>query len=279
MRKTRRTIVNAYNIPSMADMLEQFLKTLPMRIVWSRPELFPAAAKPTMHRHSFYEWLFIRESGGMMRIHLSPPGVPHPNRRVLFNDQVVMTIQLEKETMLCVFGNASFRAYFDAAAFELAEALRRLLEASWKFRDCGCDEMKLQTLDHFIIERLLDLMRNLPNDVENSSTVKFTALAFIADNLSDPQLSTERIAAASGRSASTLNRLFRKEFGKSLRQYLIDERFRITEEALRENDNSIDEIVSGCGWGSRSYFSAAFRRRHGLPPAAWRRRETEADRD
>ena len=45
---------------------------------------------------------------------------------------------------------------------------------------------------------------------------------------------------------------------------------------LRASDLSLAQIADATGYGSPFAFAAAFRRHHGDPPGAWRRRERAA---
>lgn len=85
-----------------------------------------------------------------------------------------------------------------------------------------------------------------------------------------------QIAWQFGIDRSTLYRRFSAETGVSVKSWLSGEQFRRSEVLLRISDTPIQEVARICGFRDPLYFSKAFRRRHGMPPGAWR--EAQAGR-
>ena len=72
---------------------------------------------------------------------------------------------------------------------------------------------------------------------------------------------------------STLGRLFRTEVGLSPREYWIRRKIRRAQEYLVNTDFSIKEISVQLGYSSQFHFSGEFRKRCGLSPSEFRKKE------
>lgn len=72
---------------------------------------------------------------------------------------------------------------------------------------------------------------------------------------------------------STLGRLFRTELGLSPREYWIRRKIRRAQEYLVNTDFSIKEISVQLGYSSQFHFSGEFRKRCGLSPSEFRKKE------
>ena len=67
-----------------------------------------------------------------------------------------------------------------------------------------------------------------------------------------------------------LSRLFRAQQGCSFSEFLIRLRLEQAAMLLRETDLLVDEIADRCGYQSTTFFTAAFKKRFGHPPARYR---------
>lgn len=98
------------------------------------------------------------------------------------------------------------------------------------------------------------------------------AQMYLQSNYFKPELSIPSVARALGLSTSHLAAVFRNTTGRTLHQTLLDLRLRRANELLLRSSLSIKEIAVLTGWRNQLYFSAAYRRRHGQPPSALRRK-------
>lgn len=80
------------------------------------------------------------------------------------------------------------------------------------------------------------------------------------------------LAAQASVSRSVLDERFRKVLGRSPIRYLTDWRMHLADELLRSTDLSVFAIARRVGYDSEEAFSRAFKRAHGEPPSARRRR-------
>ena len=108
-----------------------------------------------------------------------------------------------------------------------------------------------------------------PAEAERAMAQK--ALAFMLAGLAEP-LFLKDIAASVAMSPPHFARRFRAADGRSPMRALADLRAERAERALLEAGITTLEAGFAAGFQSPSAFTRAFRRRTGLPPAAWRRR-------
>jgi AraC-like DNA-binding protein len=97
------------------------------------------------------------------------------------------------------------------------------------------------------------------------------AAAFIADHLTEPHLSTARIADALAFNADYLGRAFRDAFGETLTDHIHRLRIDRARMLFRSTDRSVERIGAEVGFGDGRYFRRVFKRRVGLTPGQFQR--------
>lgn len=68
-----------------------------------------------------------------------------------------------------------------------------------------------------------------------------------------------------------LNRVFKKETGKSIHQFLLDVRLNAIREKIRNSDLSLSEIAEETGFRSYPHMSGFFKERYGMTPREYRK--------
>jgi AraC-like DNA-binding protein len=91
----------------------------------------------------------------------------------------------------------------------------------------------------------------------------------IWSRLAEP-LSLESLAHDVGYTANYLNDLSRTHTGRSLGNWIADMRMARARVALEHTDLPVADVGAASGYDDPAYFSRAFRRAHGVPPATWR---------
>jgi AraC-like DNA-binding protein len=91
----------------------------------------------------------------------------------------------------------------------------------------------------------------------------------IWSRLAEP-LTLEMLAHDVGYTPNYLNDLSREHTGRPLGGWITDMRMARARVALEHSDLPIAEIGAASGYDDPAYFSRAFRRAHGVPPATWR---------
>ena len=79
------------------------------------------------------------------------------------------------------------------------------------------------------------------------------------------------VARAACASPDHLTRLFRRETGATLHDYLVRLRLAVALDAVLETEVDLTELALDLGFASHSHLTYAFRRRFGVPPGAVRR--------
>jgi AraC-like DNA-binding protein len=97
------------------------------------------------------------------------------------------------------------------------------------------------------------------------------AAGLIADHLTDPELSTARIADALVCNADYLGRAFRVAFAETPTDHIHRLRIDRARMLFRSTDRSIERVAAEVGFSDDRYFRRIFKRRVGLTPGQFRR--------
>ncbi len=97
------------------------------------------------------------------------------------------------------------------------------------------------------------------------------AVTFIEVHLAE-QLTLPMIARAANVSTRGLTRLFKKQTGSSVVQFILRRRTSRACELLRRTERTCAEIAFEVGFGSVQHFNRIFRRLEGVSPRLWRQR-------
>lgn len=83
-------------------------------------------------------------------------------------------------------------------------------------------------------------------------------------------LSLDELAAAAGYTPNYLNDLIRTHTGRPVGKWIADIRMSRARHDLEYTNLQVADVGASCGYDDPAYFSRAFRRLHGVPPAMWR---------
>ena len=90
-------------------------------------------------------------------------------------------------------------------------------------------------------------------------------------NLSNPDLSTENVAAHFGYHPDYLRRIFKKEYSLSPMEFVWERRLHRACELLSNMPQyTIEEVANLCGFADRFYFSRFFKKHKGVSPKQYR---------
>ena len=95
------------------------------------------------------------------------------------------------------------------------------------------------------------------------------AIDYIYDNLHNKIL-LEEIAQAAGLSDSYLSKLFHKETGKNISEYIITKRVDAAKNLLMFTEYTTSEISNFLNFSSESHFIATFKKHTGITPKKFR---------
>jgi AraC-like DNA-binding protein len=115
------------------------------------------------------------------------------------------------------------------------------------------------------------LERGATTDRAAASRLAMRAAAFVADHLTEPDLSTARIADALMFNADYLGRVFRVAFGETLTHHIHRLRIDRARMLFRSTELSVERVVAEVGFGDGRYFRRVFKRLVGLTPGQFQR--------
>ena len=85
-------------------------------------------------------------------------------------------------------------------------------------------------------------------------------------------ITVEQVAGALSVNSSYLSKLFKKDMGKSISEYIRDSKIEIAENMLRHLDDSSLEIANYLGFSSQSHFIQVFKKQTGMTPEEYRKK-------
>ncbi|MCH1624363.1 response regulator transcription factor [Ferdinandcohnia quinoae] len=100
---------------------------------------------------------------------------------------------------------------------------------------------------------------------------------YISDNIGEHRLSRDNIAKVVYLNPDYLTRLFKKETGLSLSDYLMQERMEYAKKLLRETNLSVSDIALSVGYSNFSYFSTIFKKMTHQNPMEYRRSSQKSE--
>lgn len=107
----------------------------------------------------------------------------------------------------------------------------------------------------------------LPDDAEQTPVRR--AMDYIRRNI-DRDLSRADIAEAIYLNPEYLSRLFKRETGSSLNDYILTEKMRVAQALLGDTNIPVSIIATKVGYSNFSYFSQVFKKYTGLSPLEYR---------
>lgn len=129
------------------------------------------------------------------------------------------------------------------------------------------EEIILQSL-------LLELVYTISKDVgkavkcgnaTNHSQIIEQSLAYVKDHLTE-SLSLETVSSSVSLSPIYFHNIFKTAVGKTLRDYIEEQRIKKSIHLLMTTDRTLTQIAFDCGFSSQSYFSYVFKRRMDKTP-------------
>lgn len=97
-----------------------------------------------------------------------------------------------------------------------------------------------------------------------------TALRYIADHYTNPELTPKTVAAQVPMSDRRLHDAFIKYIGRSIYQEILERRIQCAIKLIKGTDRKLWDIAENAGFGSPEMMSRLFRRKLGHPPSSYR---------
>ncbi|MEH6905811.1 AraC family transcriptional regulator [Bacillus sp. AFS006103] len=83
----------------------------------------------------------------------------------------------------------------------------------------------------------------------------------------------EEVALHAGLSVSRSVHLFKNSIGKTMMEYALEIRMSAAIERMKYSSMTLEQIADECGFGAYSYFHRVFKKKYGVAPGEYRRRE------
>ncbi|MBS5083953.1 MAG: AraC family transcriptional regulator [Clostridiales bacterium] len=93
---------------------------------------------------------------------------------------------------------------------------------------------------------------------------------YIEENFTDPNLTLEQLGDEFSVSPNYLGRLFKKDVGMSVADYINGERLKWVLKELEDTERAAKDLAEKCGFVSTNYFYTYFRKKIGVTPQAYR---------
>ncbi len=133
----------------------------------------------------------------------------------------------------------------------------------------------VQEINKYSILSLYDFTQ-MAHDILNTKTdipIIDAAMQYIKENIYN-KLSAEDVASALHVSAHYLFVHFKEAVGKTLNQYITEEKIKKAQYYLEYTEHPLSEISNMLSFSSQSYFQTTFKKVTGVTPNQWRQKVT-----
>lgn len=228
-----------------------------------RASTYTKEAAGTAHMPNFGEWILLIENGRETEL----------MRRV---DETFAAFTREPPD------RAAMTLYISGLTYEVFQMLLRRgispgdVYPEGGFPDLGQALKTLTALRSWTVSFATKALGFIAERGEDGSNAILRVKRFIDANLHD-DLNRERIAGQVYLNPAYLSRLFRKETGMSLTDYIVERRMEKVKELLTRTNVKISDIALSVGYANFSHFSKQFKRSTGLTPQEYRRKYQKID--
>lgn len=108
-------------------------------------------------------------------------------------------------------------------------------------------------------------------DTRSARDIAQDTCEYILQNLGSEELSVSLLARRSFLNEDYLNRVFKRETGESLNQYIIKQRMALAARLLENPGLSLNTIAGQVGYANYPYFVASFKKTYGCSPSEYRK--------
>ena len=127
----------------------------------------------------------------------------------------------------------------------------------------GKHSAEMMSIFYSILGRLSE------EEVSEGHPLLGAAMDYLGSHFSDPALTNRELAEQANISEVYFRKLFKKSYGISPKQYVLELRIRHAKTLLSENASSVTAIAEACGFSSVYHFCRAFKETTGQTPREW----------
>jgi two-component system response regulator YesN len=120
------------------------------------------------------------------------------------------------------------------------------------------------------ISQMIDTAMNMIRNSDQDKPIVQTIKEFIDKNL-DKDITRESLAEMVYLNQDYLARIFKKEIGESIGNYITGKRVEVAKEYLEKTSESVNSIAIKVGYDNFSYFTKIFKDRQGMTPKEYRK--------
>ncbi|OON67438.1 AraC family transcriptional regulator [Hymenobacter sp. CRA2] len=157
---------------------------------------------------------------------------------------------------------------------ELTGTLERIIRVSQETTPTK-DLLAGFTLQELLVRLMQTQARKLifDNYAQHLTSHRFAhVVQFIKRNLAEP-LSVEKLSELACMSKATFFRLFKREFGLTPVEFIIQERLKEAKRLLRHPLSTVAEVCYRTGFNNPAYFQKLFRKHEGLTPGLYKKQQ------
>jgi len=144
------------------------------------------------------------------------------------------------------------------------KSLLRTLEKDFSESDC-------ETVSGIVENHILMLFEKFGCGEKVSNKLIENIKSYILANI-EFDISISRIAKLFHYNETYLGRLFRKETGMSINDYINSRRMEIAKKLLTETDRTVINISASVGFNNVTYFNRIFKKSEGITPSGYRKK-------
>ena len=140
----------------------------------------------------------------------------------------------------------------------------------------ACEDIRKRRKEKVQEKYFAETGQEPPQQQRNAKTpAELVALIeqYIEKYLKESSLLVTDIAEALYLNKDYLNRVFKKEKGVSISQYLISERMKLAAVLLREEGSNVNLVAEKVGYNNYPYFASSFKRFYGCTPSQYQREQ------
>lgn len=131
----------------------------------------------------------------------------------------------------------------------------------------GRDRLKLMSSLYKLLSNITSAKSQKHQPLEN-------VVKYIHSNISDANLSNEKLADQIGISEVYFRKLFLSCYGITPKQYILNYRIERAKQLLTDTPNTVTKISEMCGFSSPYHFCRVFKTKAGIPPTQYAKENT-----
>ena len=171
------------------------------------------------------------------------------------------------------YGLAILKALSRKAAEESGLSVITIDEITQKYTQLSSASNNVELQTRYQIEMIVELTKAVHNhklSLDKYSPPIQKVIEYINLHLGD-QISNEELAVSANMSISHLAKVFKKETGETMTQYIAHMRCKKAANLLKKTDLPIQEISSYVGYSDNNYFVKVFKKNYAMTPTEFRK--------